>query len=140
MFINLFREKNMNQLLRIGGVLNILLAVFHFMFWKLFDWPTTLGCLLDTQQAIMQVLNIHLGLVIAFFGYVSLFYPDDLLNSKIGKHLLLLIALFYLVRTVNEGIFFGVSHPASIGTMIGLLLVSFLYFSAWKSAGKVKAD
>ncbi|MBU2515771.1 hypothetical protein KJ966_31010 [bacterium] len=128
----------MKLLLRIGGILNLFLAIFHFMFWKLFDWPNSLSCLAETQQAIMQVLNIHLGLVVAFFGYVSLFFPDDLLNSKIGKQLLLLISFFYLVRVINEGVFFGISHPASIGTIIVLALVSLLYFAVWRSADLVK--
>ncbi len=124
----------MKALMRVGGGLNILTAVFHAMFWKMYDWPESLEGISDMQQGIMQVLNIHCGLAIAFFGYVSLFHTDELLNSKIGKLLLLFISVFYLIRTINESIFWDFHFPDSLFVSLIGLTFSMIYFLGWRWA------
>ena len=128
----------MIHLIRLGGVLNALLAIFHILFWKMLNWPESLSSLNSDQQAIMQVLNIHLILIISFFGFVSILYPASLLKSKMGKMVLVLIALFYLLRLVNEVIFWDISQVVSIVILLICAFVAGIYILGIKHGANVK--
>ncbi|MBU3917616.1 hypothetical protein KKA14_18960 [bacterium] len=114
-------------LLRIGGVLNLLGAIFHLSFWKLLKWPESLSCLAFDNRAVTQVLNIHLALVFFVFAFISLFHTKEMLSSKLGKSVMISIAFFYAVRLVNEIVFWGLINAESL-FILGLCLVFvFLY-------------
>jgi hypothetical protein len=69
------------KLLCLGGILNIVICAFHAMFWKLYGWPENLLCLVPDDQARMQVLDILLILVFAFFAFSSLFHRKAMLST-----------------------------------------------------------
>ncbi len=119
--------------LKIGGVVNLLLAVFHLLFWKALDWPESLLCLTADQSSIMQVLSIHLAMAIALFGYLSLFHSKELTTTKLGKSLLLFIGVFYLVRALNQAIFWDMMEVSSILLLFGCLILGAVYVFNWKS-------
>lgn len=111
----------------IGGVINFLLAVFHFSFWKLFNWPESLLSLSPLNQGIMQVLNIHLGFVVLVFAYISIFCYQELLSTKLGKVIIVSIIIFYILRAVNQLIFWDIILPSSVLISLFLLLVAGIY-------------
>jgi len=117
----------LKKYLVIGGVLNILLGIFHFMFWGIFDWPNTIMCLSLENRGILEVLNIHVAITILFFGYVSLFQTKKLLDEKFGRIVILFIAFFYFIRLINEFIFWPL-NTATIVSAIILLILILLYF------------
>ena len=116
----------MKNCLIIGGVLNILLGIFHFMFWAIFDWPNTIECLNSNNKGILEVLNIHGALAILFFGYLSIFRIEELQNTKLGRTVILFVALFYLIRLINEFIFWPYSDETII-MAIFLSVMTLLY-------------
>lgn len=114
----------MKKLLMIGGILNFFLGLFHMFFWVIFDWPESLANLSNVNRGIMEVLNIHGTMVILFFGYVSIFKREQLLSSEMGKLVLLFITVFYLVRFVNEFIFW----PIGMDTLISAVILTIMLF------------
>lgn len=94
-------------LLQIGGVINLLFVAFHFSFWKLFHWEQSLATLSQNDRAVMQVLNIHTAYALGMFALVSLVFANELSITKLGRILCLSIAGFWILRAVNQIVFWG---------------------------------
>jgi hypothetical protein len=89
-------------LVTIGGILFILFGIFHLSFWKLFDWKNELPKLSPGNSNIMQMLNIGSSIILLSFGYILLANRNEVINTKIGKTILIVSALFFLARLVME--------------------------------------
>lgn len=100
-------------LIKLGGAYNIVLIVFHLMFWRLFDWRSDLRSLTFLNRAVMQVLNISLIAVFVIFAYISLAHTDELLTTCLGRTMLAGMALFWAARTVQQAVFFKLRTWAS---------------------------
>ncbi len=121
----------MNKYLLIcGGVINLLLAGFHISFWKIFNWPESLFSLSPVNLGIMQVINIHLAFVILVFAYISIFCYRELLSTKLGKSIVVSIILFYILRGVNQLIFWDIAMPNSALIALFCLFVAGIYTRA----------
>jgi hypothetical protein len=81
-------------------------AVFHLMFWRLFHWRTELARLTSINRAVVQVLNLCLIFAFITFGIIALMHGPDLISTPLGRSLLVLIALFWLLRAIEQVIFF----------------------------------
>ncbi len=82
----------MNEMLIIaGGVYTVALIIFHLLFWRIFKWPETLGALNYVNKATMQVLNISITFIFFIFAYLSFVHTQELLNTRMGNSLLVLI-------------------------------------------------
>jgi len=57
----------MTKLIFAGGIFNLLFAVFHLFFWKLFNWKYELKSISFVNRNIMQVLNLCLAFVFVIF-------------------------------------------------------------------------
>jgi len=118
----------MNEILIIaGGVYTIFLLGFHVLFWRIFKWPETLVSLNSVNRATMQVLNISITFIFFIFAYISLVHTQELLNTPLGKSLLLLISALWLFRAIQQVIFYRLKHKASVGLALYFLLGAFLY-------------
>lgn len=117
-------------LLICGGVINLLLAGFHIAFWKIFNWPESLVSLSPLNQGILQVINIHLAFVILVFAYVSIFCHRELLSTKLGKSIVVSIILFYILRGINQLIFWEIVMPNSALIALFCMLVAGIYTRA----------
>ena len=93
-------------LILIGGVYNLFFAVFHLLFWRIFDWKNDLASLTFLNRAIMQVLNLCLTFVFFIFGSLSLVHPGQMIGTSLGRMLTGLIAVFWLLRAVEQVLFF----------------------------------
>lgn len=111
----------------LGGFYNIGFALFHLMFWKIFGWKTELSKLRRIHRSVMQVLNLCLTFCFIFFGYISIFQAEEMIASGLGRTLLLFISLFWLVRAVEQIVFFDFKNLTSIAMTILFLLGSCLY-------------
>ena len=118
-----------HTVIKIGGFYNLAFLVFHAMFWKIFKWKNELPKLTHINGAIMQVLNLCLMFCFLLFGYISLFHTSELITSSMGRALLLLMALFWMVRAIEQLVFFSSRRPASIAMTILFLLGFCLYVS-----------
>ena len=103
----------METLIKAGGYYNIGLILFHLSFWRIFNWSEDLKRLSLLNGAIMQVLNISLILAFVIFAHISLVHTGALLNTPLGNSLLVLMALFWLARTIQQIVFFKLRHPLS---------------------------
>ena len=117
----------MKQLLIAGGVFNLAFAIFHLLFWRIFNWKTELRKLDLMNSAIMQVLNLCLTFCFLIFAYISFFHLEELLTTSIGKALLAGITIFWLLRAVEQIIFFGIKHWQSIIFLLVFAVGTILY-------------
>ena len=100
----------MEALIKAGGIFNIALVLFHVSFWRLFKWNEDLRNLLFLNRATMQVLNISLTLVFVIFAYISFAHTRELLTTPLGNSLLVLMALFWLARSIQQILFYKLRH------------------------------
>lgn len=112
----------------VGGIYNLAFALFHLMFWKLFHWGDDLASLSVINRAVMQILNLCLIFVFLIFGYISIFHTTSLATTDIGASLLLLISVFWLLRAIEQIVFFGLKKKGSIAFFIVFVIGSMIYF------------
>ena len=110
-----------------GGFYTIGLIVFHLLFWRIFDWEQDLKRISILNRATMQVLNISLTFCFIIFSYISLVHATGLLTSSLGHSLLMLIALFWLARAIQQIVFYRLRHWASWAFLLLFLSGSLLY-------------
>lgn len=75
----------------------------------------------------MQVLNLSLTFAFVIFGYVSLFHSRELLETALGHSLLVLISLFWLLRAIEQIVFFKLKHWGSAVFLTVFLSGAMLY-------------
>ena len=118
---------NAKRFVQIGGVINLLFAIFHLYFWKLFDWQHELVSLSPDNRAIMQVLNIHTAFTLAVFFILSLAFSNEIIATKFGRMFGMAIAGFWILRAVNEAVFWGLSSGRSWILAVVCLVIAGLY-------------
>ena len=117
----------MEIVIKVGGMYCFAFVVFHLLFWRLFNWREDLRSLSFLNRNIMQVLNLSLTFAFVIFGYISLVHTTELLVTPLGKSLLVLIALFWLARAVEQVVFFKLKHWGSIAFLLVFLTGGSLY-------------
>lgn len=117
----------MVKLIFVGGIFNLLFAVFHLFFWKLFNWKDELKSISFINQNIMQVLNLCLAFVFIIFSYISIFHKDEMLNTDLGISLTLCISVFWLLRSLEQIIFFKLKTAISWILLILFIAGTLLY-------------
>jgi len=112
----------MKKMILFGGIYNILLALFHCGFWKIWRWDTELEMLSFTNKWVMQILNVQIIYYFIFTGVICFVYPKGLITTKLGKCFLMGSAGFWFVRAVQQFAFWeqGV-FPTIIWTSFFLL-------------------
>jgi len=115
-------EKFRNTLVIIGGVNFLLFGLFHLTFWHGLDWSNELSKLTKINSNVMQMLNIAVAVFLLSSGFIMLFYRKEILNSALGKALLISFALFWLARLVGEFAFPGGSVVFGIILFIVVLI------------------
>lgn len=98
----------MKTLIYIGGIYCLIFAIFHLAFWKLFDWKSELRKLNSINRGVMQVLNLRLTYVFIVVAFISFFFADDLISTKLGNLILGAISIFAVMRAVEQLIFWKV--------------------------------
>lgn len=117
----------MELLIKAGGIYNIVLVIFHLLFWRIFNWKEDLRSLSFLNRAIMQVLNLSLTFAFVIFSYISLVHTKELISTSLGQSLLGFIALFWLARSVEQVVFFKLKNWCSIAFLVFFLVGTVLY-------------
>lgn len=117
----------MEVLVNVGGVYCIALVVFHLLFWRIFKWPEELPRLSSLNQAIMQVLNLSLTFVFVIFANLSIFHADELLHTGLGRSILGLISIFWLLRATQQVVFFRLKHWISWAFLVWFIIGALIY-------------
>ncbi len=110
-----------------GGIYHVAFAIFHLMFWKLFRWKEDLASLSVINRAVMQILNLCMTFVFLIFAYISIFHAAELLTTKIGKALLLLIAVFWFLRAIEQIVFFELRKKRSMTLFVVFVMGAMIY-------------
>ncbi len=92
--------------LKAGGLFNLAFALFHLSSWWLFNWKEDLRKLSSLNEVNVRVLNYCVTFTCMIFGYVSLAHPRELLGLPLGRTLLMLIALFWFARAIQQLLLF----------------------------------
>ncbi len=100
------------------GIFNLLLVIFHILFWKIFNWKTTLKKGTKANAIVTQIMNVQLIYWFLFMAVVYLFYTKELLQSKIGTIFLFGYAGFWIVRFFQQFIFLKQKGKFVIGLTI----------------------
>lgn len=100
------------------GIFNLLLVIFHVLFWKIFNWKTTLKKGTKANAIVTQIMNVQLVYWFLFMTIIYLFYTKELLQSKIGAIFLFGYAGFWVVRFFQQFIFLKQKGKFVIGLTI----------------------
>jgi hypothetical protein len=100
-------------LLIIAGLMTFFAGILHFTFFKLFNSAEIRNSLKDSWALIHPLI---LGSILLSFmvAYISVFHSKELINTKIGRPLLVSFTLLYLIRLISEFVFMGYKGIASI--------------------------
>ena len=121
------RNEMMESLIKLGGIYNIILVVFHLLFWRIFNWKDDLRSLSFLNKSTMQVVNLSLTIVFVIFAYISLAHTNELLSTPLGKSLLASMALLWLARSAMQVIFYKLKHWSSVAFLFYFLAGGLLY-------------
>jgi len=107
-----------------GGIMLLLLGLFHMFFPILFDWEDQLKKLNEENDSIVQMMNICTITYLFSMGLILLICRSEIPNSKAGRLLLLSLSLFFAVRFILEFLFPGSS--LLLGGALLLLVIIFI--------------
>lgn len=91
----------------ICGIYNILFALFHMFFWKIFNWESELKKLHFSNKAIMQILNLRITYVFLFMSFIYFYYAKEIVTSELGYAIITGMGIFWLGRTIEQFVFFN---------------------------------
>ena len=117
----------MITLIKIGGLLNLALAVFHLLFWRLFNWREDLRSLSHLNRGIIQALNMTLTVVFIAFAYLSLVHTYELYLTTLGRSLLLSISVMFMLRAIMQVVYFRLMHWGSTAFLVLFIAGGLLY-------------
>lgn len=124
-------DKPKRILFVLAGVISLLFFVFHLVLFQLFNWKETLTCLDRTNWAILQTFNLVAILMIGTIAYFTFRHPIELASTSLGKSLLIVFSLFYIIRVVSQFIFFGYQGLGSLMIVVLCLIPALIYL--WNS-------
>lgn len=104
MFVKIFKMDKI-IILYICGFFNIVLIIFHVLFWKVFNWKTTLSKGTKANAVAMQIMNIQLIYLFLAMSLLYFIFPNELLQTKIGNTILFGYAGFWIIRFLQQFIF-----------------------------------
>ena len=112
-----------------GGLLTILMGMFHTRFYKLFLWHDEFTRISERSQNI--VYTIHLALLLMFFGFgaFTLFYYRLLAEAQgISLGILIVLTLFWLWRAVWQVSYFKPSKNRRLRKFLIMHYVLVVWF------------
>ncbi|CDN76232.1 conserved membrane hypothetical protein [Elizabethkingia anophelis] len=74
------------------------------------------------NKGIMQILNIQIVYYFLFVSLICFIYPNELLNTQLGRIFLMGHSLFWLIRTIQQFIFLRAKHY-----IIHILTIIFIF-------------
>jgi len=118
----------MNDVVFACGVHSLGFAVFHILFWKIFNWKADLKTASVATRAIIQIANLRLIHVFCLVGILCFLFPGELVQTNLGRAVLLGMSLFWLGRLVEQFIFLRYNRPM-IHVLSGLFALGAVLFA-----------
>ncbi len=121
----------------VAGGVSAFFAVFHgLMSYSLASNPGLISPDPMGIRALLQTFNSVTLWMVAAMACFSFRYPEELARTRIGKSLLVVFGIFYLIRIASEFVFFGYSGAGSLVIIILCLLPALSYLVAAVSPGQ----
>ena len=114
-------------LLLIGGIINLVFALFHVALGQALGGQDVSGCLSLDNRATVYTLNFSVAFTCLTFAYLSLFHRKVMLGMPIGTAILAVIGAFWVLRAINQVVFYGLSASDTPLWTVVSLLISLLY-------------
>jgi hypothetical protein len=96
-----------------GGLLSLVMVVFHSRFYVIFGWKSEFEKILPKDRRILYTIHIALILFFIMFSALSFIYYKELASaSGLAFGVILFYALFWLWRTLWQIIYF--KHPKGV--------------------------
>lgn len=105
-----------------GGVLLIVLGLYHLTFWDTFDWSNQLGRLSQDNQSLVQMMNICTVCYLVSMGIILLCSCSEITESRVGRLLLISLSVFFALRLVLEFVFPGGSVALGVILLICIVI------------------
>lgn len=120
------------KLLRLSGGIAFAFAIFHCLFWALFDWAGELPRLSAVNAAIMEMFNLTTIFLMLFQGGVSFALAKKQGPlSAVEKSILVFIGGFYFLRAAFGFPLFGISPTEVVVVMICLAVALANALALW---------
>ena len=113
--------------IRIAGSITVLFALFHLMFYWMFNWKTALKCLDLNNFAIFHTFNVIMDIMFILFAVLSLFFTSKLITETTGKIWLLFMSSVYVVRIICEFLLWGFNWAQSPVIILLCVIPTVLY-------------
>lgn len=115
----------------VGGLLTLLLAVFHTRFYKFFSWGKDYSNLAFINQKIFYTIHVALYLLFFAFVFISFAYAEELAASQgLAFAINSCLALFWLWRMVWQVYYFRFKIPGKRTGVSYLKHIMTLWFFA----------
>lgn len=119
-------------LIKLGAIFHLVCALFHIAFPRMFNWKENLSELSAEKNIIIRqnlhIMNVCLLLFWLIFAIIPFFFSSELLVTPLGKTILFLIIIFWIVRIfILQPLFVGVKTKES-WQMIIFFLIGFILF------------
>ena len=112
-------------LIKIGGIHLLICGIFHLFFPKMFQWEKRLADLSGENKFrilnTLKLMNWNQLIFWLILAYISLFFSDELLSSPLGKSILTIIVLFWIIRIL-------IFQPLYVGFKTGISKLQILFF------------
>ncbi len=123
----------------VAGGISVLFTVVHgLMFYSLASNPDLISPDPMGIRALLQTFNSVTLWMVAAMAYFSFRYPEELVRTRIGKSLLVVFGIFYLIRIASEIVFVGYSGVGSLVIIILCLIPALCYLAAALSPSERK--
>lgn len=103
-------------------------TLLHMAFWWIFDWPASLRYMTAEHRMLMQTFNLCMLPFFVFSTYVFLAMPDEILNTRLGRALLMMNASVYYLRAASELLFGNIATGESQFFLV-LTLIMGIFFT-----------
>ena len=97
----------MKLILIAGGIYHICWALFDSFWPHFFAWKRTLAKLDDINRSLLYILSRLLVLLYLYIATLAFFFQDELMNTSIGKTILIFMTVYWGFRAIMQIQFFG---------------------------------
>ncbi len=116
-----------------GGILSLLMVIFHVQFPKLFKWKIDFRHTSAANKKILYTIHAALFLLFSGYAFISLVYARELADSTgLALGINLSYALFWLWRTIWQITYFKPDKKDRFRTIhLVLIAIFFILFISY---------
>jgi hypothetical protein len=131
---------NRKVILYVGAFIVFIFALFHLVFWEMFNWNEELKKVTIGTAGVLQILNITSVYVLLFSAAVTVYIAVKNRSDFLSNILLLFVSGYFLLRIITGYYFFGWTIGEFIIWLLCLATASLFGFAAFTKGKNVKSE